>query len=194
MWVVFINFTKASNRHIRIISNPSYTNSLGALTIISNLSFFTPRSIIHREQKNKPHNKNKNTNMNKKSWLIPLLIVALNALSIMLLWRHLPEQLPAHYDIQGNAGGIMPRSALLLYILVGVVVCLITYTIGHMKQKLPKGVVILASGVCLVLFSSTMVTLTSGTMPIFMLAEPIILLAAIVGFTVSVVRSYKRNK
>ena len=174
-WVVFINFTKASNRHIRIISNPSYTNSLVA-----------EKQTTQQEQKIQI--------WIKKSRLIPLLIVALNALSIMLRWHHLPEQLPAHYDIQGNAGGTMPRSALLLYILVGVVVCLITYTIGHMKQKLQKGVVILASGVCLVLFSSTMVTLTSGTMPIFMLAEPIILLAAIVGFTISVVRSYKRNK
>ena len=132
--------------------------------------------------------------MNKTRWIIPVFIVILNTISIMLRWHHLPEQLPAHYDIQGNSGGTMPRSALLLYTRVEVVVCLITYTIGHMKQKLQKGVVILASGVCLVLFSSTMVTLTSGTMPIFMLAEPIILLAAIVGFTISVVRSYKRNK
>ena len=80
--------------------------------------------------------------MNKKSWLIPVFIVILNTISIMLRWRHLPEQLPAHYDIRGNAGGTMPRSVLLLYILVGVVVCLITYTIGHMKQKLQKGLII----------------------------------------------------
>ena len=49
--------------------------------------------------------------------------------------------------------------------------------------------VIMASGICLVLFSSTLVTLTSGAMPIFMLAEPVIILIAVVGFVVSVVKS-----
>ena len=45
---------------------------------------------------------------------------------------------------------------------------------------------------CLVLLSSTMVTLTSGTMPIFMLAEPVILLAAVIGFVVCFVKSRKK--
>ena len=50
--------------------------------------------------------------MNKNSWLIPILIVALNALAIIVRWGSLPEFLPAHYDLQGNAGGTMPRSML----------------------------------------------------------------------------------
>ena len=130
--------------------------------------------------------------MNKRGWFIPILIVALNALAIIVRWSSLSELLPAHYDLQGNAGGTMPRSMLLVYILMGVVVCLIAYVIGHIKKKLQKGLVVLASGICLVLFSSTMVTLTAGTMPIFMLVEPVILLAAVIGFVVCVIKSRKR--
>ena len=120
--------------------------------------------------------------MNKKSWFIPILIVAINVLAIMVCWSSLSELLPAHYDLQGNAGGTMPRSVLLLYPLIGAAVCLVAYVVARMKQKLQPGLVILASGICLVLLSSAMVTLTAGTMPVFMLAEPVILLAAVVSF------------
>ena len=130
--------------------------------------------------------------MNKRNWLIPILIVTLNALSILVRWNSLPEPLPAHFDLQGNASGTMPRSMLLLYLLIGVAVCLIAYVIGRIKPKLQSGLVILTSGICLVLLSSTMVTLTSGTMPIFMLAEPVILLAAVIGFVVCFVKSRKK--
>lgn len=131
--------------------------------------------------------------MNKKSWFIPIMIVALNALAIIIRWSSLPEILPAHYDLQGNASGEMPRSMLFLYILIGAAICLITYVIDRIKQKFQTGVVILASGICLVLFSSTMVTLTSGTMPIFMLSEPIILLAAVIGCVACIIRSRKKK-
>ena len=134
----------------------------------------------------------KTLDMNKRGWFIPMLIVAINALAIMVRWSSLPELLTAYFDLQGNAGGTMPRSVLFLYILIGVVVCLIAYGLGRMKHKLQKGLVILASGICLVLLSSTMVTLTSGTMPIFMLAEPVVLLASVIGFVVCVVKSRKR--
>ncbi len=130
--------------------------------------------------------------MNRRNWLIPLLVVVANALAIGVRWGSLPEILPAHYDLQGNAGGTMPRSALLWYVLIGAIVCLVAYTIGHLKQKLQKGLVVLASGICLVLFLSTMVTLTSGTMPIFMLAEPVVLLVAIIGSVVCVIKSRKK--
>jgi len=132
--------------------------------------------------------------MIKNSWHLPILIVTLNALVIIVQWSSLSELLPAHYDLQGNASGTMPRSMLLIYILLGVGVCLIAYIIGRMKQKLQKGLVVLASGISLVLFSSTMVTLTSGTMPFFMLAEPVILLFAVVGFIVCVVKSHKKQE
>lgn len=144
-------------------------------------------------EKNAHHNSEKNKleidDMNKKSWLIPVAIVALNALTIIAQWSSLPELLPAHYDLQGNASGTMPRSMLLLYILMGAGVCLVSYIIGRMKQNIRTCLAILALGICLVLFSSTMVTLTSGTMPIFMLAEPVILLAAVIGAVISVFKS-----
>ena len=130
--------------------------------------------------------------MNKRNWLIPMIIVALNALAILVQWNSLPEPLPAHFDLQGNASGTMPRSMLLLYLLIGVAICLIAYVIGRMKPKLQSGLVILTSGICLVLFLSTMVSLTAGTMPVFMLAEPVVLLTAVIGFVVCFVKSRKK--
>jgi len=131
--------------------------------------------------------------MNKRSWFIPILIVVANALAVIVRWRSLPEPLPAHFDLEGNASGTMPRSMLLIYLLIAVAACLIAYLIGLKKRGLQTGLVVLTSGICLVLLFSTMVTLTFGTMPIFMLAEPVILLAAVVGFVVAVVKSHKKK-
>ena len=132
--------------------------------------------------------------MNKRGWLIPILIVAINALALIVQWCSLPELLPAHFDLQGNAGGSMSRNVLLLYPLIGAAICLIFYVIARIKHSLQTGLIILASGICLVLLCSTMVTLTSGTMPLFMLAEPVILLAAVVASIVSVVKSFKNTR
>ena len=129
--------------------------------------------------------------MTKRSWYIPMLIVALTALAIVARWSALPDPLPAHFDLQGNASGTMPRCMLLLYLLMGAMVCLIAYVMGRRWPKLQPGFAMLASGICLVLLASTMVSLTLGTMPIFMLAEPVILLAAVVGFVVCFVKSRK---
>ena len=100
------------------------------------------------------------------------------------------QKIPSH--IVKNAGGTMPRSVLLGYLLIAAAICLIAYVIAWIKHKLQSGLVILASGICLVLLLSTMVTLTSGTMPVFMLAEPVVLLASVIGFVVCVVKSCKR--
>lgn len=127
--------------------------------------------------------------MKKRSWLIPILIVALNALAIMVRWSSLPVLLPAHFDLQGNAGGTMSRSMLLLYLLIGVAICVIASVIAKMKPKFQTALVILTSGICLVLLASTLVTLTAGTMSVFMLSEPVILLATVVGSVVSVMKS-----
>ena len=131
--------------------------------------------------------------MNKRGWLIPVLIVIANILAVVTQWSSLPELLPAHFDLQGNAGGTMSRNTLLLYLLVSAAVCIATYAVAHAKHELQTGLNILASGTCLIMLFSTMVTLTHGTMPIFMIAEPIILLAAIIGFVVCVVKS-RKNK
>lgn len=131
--------------------------------------------------------------MNLRNWMIPILIVLINALAIFVRWSSLPELLPAHFDLDGNAAGSMPRRILLLFPLIGAAACLFFYVIARIKQKLQSGLVILASGVSLVLLSSTLVTLTSGKIPFFMLAEPVILLVAIVGFVICLIRSRKET-
>ena len=129
--------------------------------------------------------------MNKNTWLIPFFIVAINAIVIIIRWTSLPELLPAHYDLQGNVGGTMPRKMLLLYLLMSAAVFLISCLIGRIKQNIQASMLILASGICLVLLASTMVTLTSGSMPIFMIAEPVILLATVIGFVFCAVKFRK---
>ena len=127
--------------------------------------------------------------MRKQAWLIPILIVAVNLLAIAIRWNSLPDLLPAHFDLQGNASGEMSRSVLLIYPLISAIVCLAAYMIARIKQILHNGLIIMASGISLIVLSSTMVTLTSGKMPIFMLAEPVILLSAIAGFVICVLKS-----
>lgn len=139
--------------------------------------------------------------MSKRGWIIPVLIVAVNALAVLIRWSSLPEILPAHFDLQGNAGGAMPRSTLLFYPLIGAVVCGIAYAvalIGGKRSKskakadgLRSGLIILTAGIALVILSSTMVTLTTGTMPVFMLAEPVILVAAIAAFVICIAKARK---
>jgi asparagine N-glycosylation enzyme membrane subunit Stt3 len=131
--------------------------------------------------------------MNKREWYIPILIVVINALVIIVQWSSLPDPLPAHFDLQGNPSGTMPRTMLILYPMMGALICFMAYLIAKKKHKLQTGLVILTSGISLILLSSTMVTLTFGTWPIFMLAEPVILLFAIVGFVVCYVKS-RKNK
>ena len=132
--------------------------------------------------------------MNKRGWWIPLLILLINAGMVLVRWSSLQTQLPAHFDLQGNAGGTMPRAMLLLYLLVGVAIVAGAYLVARWKPRLETGLMILTSGALLVLLASTCVTLTAGTMPIFMLAEPVILLAAVVGFVISVVKSRKKSE
>lgn len=130
--------------------------------------------------------------MNKRGWIIPVLIVALNALVIFVKWSSLPEVLPAHFDLQGNASGTMQRYMLLVYPMIGALICLFAYLFARVKHLFHNALIILTSGIGLILLSSSLVTLSSGTMPVFMLAEPVILLATIAGVVVSIVKS-RRN-
>ena len=131
--------------------------------------------------------------MNKRGWWIPLLILLINAGMVLVRWSSLQTQLPAHFDLQGNASGTMPRAMLVLYLLVGVAIVAGAYLVARWKPRLETGLVILTSGALLVLLASTCVTLTAGTMPIFMLAEPVILLAAVVGFVIAVAKAHKKR-
>ena len=123
--------------------------------------------------------------MKINKWFIPILIVAVNALAVIVKWSSLPELLPAHFDLQGNASGTMARSMLPLYPAVGAAVFLLFWLIARKAHRLDTGLVVLTSGISLILLCSTMVTLTTGKMPVFMLAEPVILVAAVVGFIFS---------
>lgn len=131
--------------------------------------------------------------MNRRGWWIPITVVAINVLAILVRWSYLSELIPAHFDLQGNAGGTMPRNVLLLYPLVGAVICLVSYIIVRIKQTLETGFIILSSGACLILLSSTMVSLTSGKLPVFMIAEPVILLLTTIAFIVWVAKCLKKN-
>ena len=93
--------------------------------------------------------------------VIPILIVAINVLLIIVRWSSFPELLPAHFDLQGNAGGVMSRNILLLYPVISAAICLGAYLIAWKMRKLP----------------------------VFMLAEPVILLATVVAFVVCVAKS-----
>lgn len=128
--------------------------------------------------------------MNRRGFIIPITVVAINALAIIMRWGSLSEVIPAHFDLQGNAAGTMSRNTLLMYPLIGAAVCIGAYVLSHMKPILQKGLTILASGICLILLSSTMVSLTYGQFPAFMLAEPVILILSVAGFIFSVVKSY----
>ena len=131
--------------------------------------------------------------MSKREWLIPILIVAINALAIIVRWSSLPELLPAHFDLDGNAGGSMSRNMLLLHPLIGAAICLGAYQIAHVKPRFHRGLIVMSSGFSLIMLSSSMVTLTSGTMPVFMLAEPVILLVTVVVAVICVLKS-RKNK
>lgn len=114
--------------------------------------------------------------MKKTGWLIPISIIAVHAIAIIAKWSSLMELLPAHFDLQGNPSGSMPRSVLPLYPLIGAGVCIVAFVIGYKKPHLKTGLIFL----------------TSGKMPFFMLAEPIVLLAAVVAFVFSLVKSCKK--
>ena len=133
-----------------------------------------------------------NDSSEKKScrgWIVPLLIVAANAAAIVVRWSSLQELMPAHFDLQGNAGGTMPRTMLVFYPLISAAICLIAYLIAKRKKRLQTGLIILVSGIALVVLLSTMVTLTAGKMPVFMLAEPVILVSSVVACIVCIAKS-----
>ena len=130
----------------------------------------------------------------KRGWIIPFLIVAVNAAAVFIRWTSLPEILPAHFDLQGNASGSMPRSTLIIYPVISLAVCAIAYVLSRLLfKRLNKGLIILTSGIALIILSSTMVTLTYGTTPVFMLAEPVILIAALAWFIICWVKTRKQK-
>ena len=144
--------------------------------------------------------------MNKKThiygWIIPALIIVANAIAIMVCWNSLPETLLAHFDPEGYASGSMSRSTLIFYPVASAFVCAIIYATGFWISRRSnsnakadrlrfQGLTFLTSGIALTIFSSTMVTLTQGTMPGFMFAEPVIMSIALIASIICLVKARK---
>lgn len=130
--------------------------------------------------------------MKKNGWLIPAIIVAANALAIACKWNDLPETIPAHFNLQGEASGTMQRTLLPFYPILSAAVCLVAYFITLKAAKLRTGTIILASGISLVVLLSTFVTLTYGKIPVLMLGEPAVLLIAVVASVICTMKSRKK--
>lgn len=137
----------------------------------------------------------------KNGWIIPAITIIINVCAIWISWSSLPETLPAHFDPQGNAGGSMARTTLVYYPVISLMACLVTYGIAAMARVLflkadetglrLLGLHCLTTAISLTILSSTMVTLTFGTKPIFMFAEPIIIIAGITAFIICLRKARK---
>ena len=137
----------------------------------------------------------------KQGWIIPAIIIIVNVCAIWIRWSSLPETLPAHFDPQGNASGSMARTTLIYYPVISMMACLVAYGISAMARILflkPDdsglrllGLHCLTSAIALTILSSTMVTLTFGTKPTFMFAEPVIIIAGITAFLICLRKTRK---
>lgn len=137
----------------------------------------------------------------KNVWIVPAIIIIMNACAIWISWKSLPETLPAHFDPQGNASGSLARTTLIFYPVISMMICLVAYGIAAMARILflkPDesglrllGLHCLTSAITLTILSSTMVTLTFGTKPIFMFAEPVIMVIGVAVFIVCLIKSRK---
>jgi len=141
-------------------------------------------------------------NRYKHGWIIPAIIIIVNVCAIWIRWSSLPETLPAHFDPQGNASGSMARTTLIYYPVISLMVCLVAYGIAAMAKTLffkadasglrLLGLHILNSSIVLTILSSTMVTLTFGTKPLFMFAELVIMAIGITAFIICLVKAHKK--
>ena len=138
----------------------------------------------------------------KNGWIVPAIVIIVNVCAIWISWKSLPETLPAHFDPQGNASGSMARNTLIYYPVISFLSTLAAYGIATFARNLflkPDdsglrllGLHCLTSAITLTILSSTLVTLTFGTKPIFMFAEPVIIVIGIAAFIVCLIKS--RNK
>ena len=134
-----------------------------------------------------------NEKSNKLWWLIPAITVAAIAVAVGIIWASFPETILAHFDLEGNAGGAIPKGTMLLYPLVALIVCLIAFGISRRtsRKALKGSLLILTSGIEFIILSSVMVTLTKGSTPVFMLAEPVILAITVVACIIYTIKERK---
>ena len=140
----------------------------------------------------------------KYGWMVPVIIIIVNVCAIWIRWSALADVLPAHFDPAGNASGTMAKTTLIYYPVISLMLCLTTYGIYTLANNLFKlrpderglrlcGLHVFASCLTLTVLSSTLVTLTMGTCPLFMFAEPILLLAGIITLIVCLVKAKDTN-
>ena len=140
-----------------------------------------------------------NMKWRKYGWMVPVIIIVVNVCAIWIRWSGLPDVLPAHFDPAGNASGSMDRNTLIFYPVISLLLCLVTYGIYTLAANMFKlradekglrisGLHVLASSLALTVLSSTMVTLTFGTQPIFMFAEPVLLVAGITTLIICLIK------
>ncbi len=55
--------------------------------------------------------------LSKKWYLVPLLIVVMNAVLALVMYPSLPEVIPTHWDAKGNVDGLMNKSMLVVMIM-----------------------------------------------------------------------------
>ena len=138
----------------------------------------------------------------KYGWMIPAIIIIVNVCAICIRWSALPDVLPAHFDPAGNANGSMARTTLIFYPFISLMLCLVTYGVYALANKMFKlkpdekglrifGLNVFTSCITLTILSSTLVTLTFGKCPIFMFAEPVIMLAGIITLIVCLIKAKK---
>jgi len=136
----------------------------------------------------------------KYGWMIPAIIIIVNVCAIWIRWSTLPDVLPAHFDPAGNASGSMARTTLIFYPVISLMLCLVAYGIYALANNMFKlkadekglrmcGLHVFTSCLVLTILSSTLVTLTFGKCPIFMFAEPVIMLAGIITLIVCLIRA-----
>ena len=136
----------------------------------------------------------------KYGWMVPVIIIIVNVCAIWIRWSALPDVLPAHFDPAGNASGSMARTTLIYYPIISLMLCLVTYGIYTLANNIFKlkpdekglricGLHVLASCLVLTVLSSTLVTLTMGTCPLFMFAEPVLLIIGVTSLIICLIKA-----
>lgn len=117
----------------------------------------------------------------KKKYLFPFIVVLLVLLLVVCTYNTLPEQVPSHFDSDGNASSTMSRKLLYGFPVLAALFAALPYILSIPLKKLRERQRILASTFwSLIILCSLCLTLTNGKMSFFMYLEPILLVAGII--------------
>ena len=123
-----------------------------------------------------------------------LAITLVGAALALLAWDRLPMSLPCHFNLRGESSATMPRWRLLVLpaasLLINIAAFLLPRLLPEARRKwglLLSGIA--SIGLAAILLLSESVTLTRGTMPFFMLAEPFVLIVTAIAFIIFVLKT-----